>query len=230
MRVRGWTVVHCDAAGLEAPQEPTLAWVRTGVGPEAARRAALALPPVPIDAAILAGYAGGLQPGLAPGTLVVADPLLDAGDHIVPTPLAEALAETARGAGLACVRGALVTLGRVFEAPSEKAWIHAAHGAIAVDMESAVLAAVLSERGVPAAAARVVLDAAEEAVPASAGAVLRRPGLLVAGLRIAGRLRRCSAISARLLEAWLERGTGGPQGHGGRDGGHDAETQEARRR
>lgn len=226
VRAHGWRVLHRDAAALEAPREPTLAWIRTGMGPEAARRTALALPPLPIDAAILVGFAGGLAPALAPGTLVVADPLLDEAGHAVPTPLATALAETARAAGIACVRGALLTVGQVVETPSEKSRLHVAYGALAVDMESAILATVLSERGIPAAAARVVLDAAEESVPASLGAVFRRPAQIVTGLRIASRLRRCSAISARLLEAWLERTARGPEAHRPGDGGHDAEAEE----
>lgn len=225
LRARGWRVLRCQAAALEAAREPTLAFVRTGVGPEAARRAALALPPVAITAAILSGFAGGLAPGLRPGTVVVADPLLDAAGRKAATPLAAAVAETARAAGLACVRGALVTVGSVVGTPAEKARIRATHDALAVDMESAVLATVLSQRGVPAAAARVVLDTAEESVPASAGAVLRRPALLGTGLRIAFRLRRCAAISGRLLEAWLEAVLPGPDGQRRADGRHEEDPE-----
>ena len=230
MRAPGWRVLHCDASALEAPNEPTLAWVRTGVGPEAARRTALALPAIRIDAAILVGFAGGLSPGLEPGTLVVADPLLDEAGQAAATPLAAALAETARAAGLAVVRGGLVTVGRVIASPAAKARIRATHDALAVDMESAVLATALSARGVPAAAARVVLDTAEESVPASLGAVLRRPALVGTGLRIAWRMRRCSAISARLLEAWLARDAWGLPVKDREDGGDEAETEDSRAR
>jgi nucleoside phosphorylase len=227
VRAHGWRVLHRDAAALEAPREPTLTWIRTGMGPEAARRTVLALPPLAIDAALLLGFAGGLAPGMAPGTLVVGDPLLDETGHAVPTPLSKVLAETARAAGIASVRGALLTVGRVVETPTEKSRLHRAHDALAVDMESAILATVLSERGIPAAAARVVLDTAEESVPASFGAVLRHPAQIATGLRIASRLRRCSAISARLLEAWLDRTARGPEAHRPADGGHDAEAEES---
>jgi nucleoside phosphorylase len=226
----GWRVTHCAPQELEPPREPTLAWLRTGIGPAAARNAVERLPQVAIRAAILAGFAGGLAPGLAPGTLVVADPLLDSKGRQASTPLAREVFEAARAAGLGVERGPLVTVSEVAATTGEKARLHAAHGALAVDMESAVLATALAERSIPAAAVRVVLDTADEAVPVSAGALLRSPRLLVAGVRIALRMRRCTAISGRLLEAWLERLARGaePGGRDHADRDRDAEQRETR--
>jgi len=208
-------------------REPTIAWVRTGVGPESARRAAEALPDAPIAAAICTGFAAALAPGLAPYTLVLADPLFDQEGRSHETPLCAALVETARAAGLAFARGALVTAPRVVATPVDKARLHGALGALAVDTESAVLACVLSARGIPAAAARVVLDAANEAIPTGVGSVWRRPALVSSGLRIAARMRPCARISARLLEAWIGHGISRAPRSGEPDRGHDREADEA---
>jgi len=195
--------VRCPPAALRRPERDTVALARTGVGPAAAARAVQALPALPISAALCLGFAGGLAPGLAPGTVVVAEPLLDPSGVPVPTPLAPALAEAARRAGLATATGPLLTGSAVVADASAKARLHRAHGALAVDMESAVLSAALGARGVPVAAARVVLDAATESIPARPSDALRHPGRIAAGLRVAWRLRSCGRISARLLEAWL---------------------------
>jgi nucleoside phosphorylase len=209
-----------------AAREPTLAWVRTGVGPAAARRALEALPDVRISAALCSGFAGALTSAVAPGTLVIADPLLDAAGRSQPTPLADVLAQTARAAGLTWMRGALVTVARVIDTPAEKHRLHRSLGALAVDMESAVLATALSARGIPAAAARVVLDAAEEEIPTRSAAFWRWPGQIVTGVRIARRLRPCARISARLLEAWLGGGIEPAQGEPAPDAARDREAEQ----
>ena len=203
VRAPGWTEVRCRPEELAAPDRPTLAWVRTGMGIDAARRTVGAIPDIAIEAAVCTGFAGALAHDLAARRLVVADPLLDAAGKAHETPLADSLAGAARRANLDCTRGALVTVPHVADTPEEKARLRDALGALAVDMESAALAAALAERGIPAAAARVVLDTAAEEVPASLGALLRRPGLLVSSARIVARMRPCARISARLLEAWL---------------------------
>ncbi len=184
-------------------EAPTLAWIRTGVGPAAAQRTVAALPDVPIEAAICVGFAGALSRGLSPRTIIVADPLLDRSGRATPAPLADSLVAAAQAAGLDCVRGGLVTVEDMADTREAKARLREETNAVAVDMESAVLAAALAARGIPAAAARVVLDAAEEEIPSSLGALWRRPSLVASGLRIAVRMRPCARISARMLEAWL---------------------------
>jgi nucleoside phosphorylase len=159
--------------------------------------------------------------------LVIADPLLDAEGRTQATPLAALLAETAHAAGLACRRGALVTVSHVADTPAEKARLHDELGALAVDMESAVLASALAARGIPAAAARVVLDTAEEEIPGSLAALWRRPGILVSSVRIAARMRPCARISARLLEAWLAGPFGAAQRQAEPKGRDDREAEQA---
>lgn len=205
-----WKVRTATAAALTAPRVPTLVRVRTGVGPIAARRCAEALPPdLAIEGAVLGGFAGGLAPELEPGTIVIADPLLDAEGRTIPTPLAPALAQAAAAASLPHVCSPLVTMPVVLQSAEAKAALRARTGAAAVDMESAALARVLAARGVPTAAARVVLDRADEEIPPAGGvavalaAALRRPTLLWTGLRVAARIRPCARMGSRLLDAWL---------------------------
>jgi nucleoside phosphorylase len=227
VRAPGWRVLRCRPEELASPSVPTLAWIRTGMGVEAARRAVDAIPDVPIQAALCTGFAGALARDLTPRMLVVADPLLDADGRTQATPLAALLAETAHAAGLACRRGALVTVSRVADTPAKKARLHDELGALAVDMESAVLASALAARGIPAAAARVVLDTAEEEIPGSLAALWRRPGLLVSGVRIAARMHPCARISARLLEAWLGGPFGAAQRQAEPQGRDDCEAEQA---
>jgi hypothetical protein len=173
------------------------------MGPAAARRCAARLADVPVEAALLGGFAGGLDPELAPGTLVVADPLLDEAGRPVPVPLAGELERAARSAGLAVRRGALISVARVVATPQAKAALRARSGALAVDMESAALATALAARGVPAGAARVVLDAAADALPSRGAGWLGGVARAAAWLRVGARIPGCARTSARLLESWL---------------------------
>jgi len=204
-RCAGFAVRTLAPERVGALREPALVRVRTGVGLASARRCIARLPEVAIEAAVLGGFAGALAPELAPGTIFVADTVLDAASGAeLALPLAGALEAAARRAGLPVARGALVTIDEVVKSFEAKRALQARSGAIAVDMESAALAAGLAARAVPAGVARVVLDAADELVPGAES--LRAVGawrVLADGVRIARRLRPCARISARLLEAWL---------------------------
>jgi len=209
-RCAGFAVRTLAPERVGAQHGPALVRVRTGVGLAAARRCMARLPALPIEAAVLGGFAGALVPELAPGTLVVADVVIDAASGAaLALPLAGALEATARRAGLTVARGTLVTIDAVVKSAAAKRVLQQESGAIAVDMESAALAAALAARGVPAGIARVVLDAADELVPGAES--LRAVGpwrLLADGVRIARRLRPCARISARFLEAWLHDARG----------------------
>lgn len=100
---------------------------------------------------ITCGFAGGLTPGLASGTVVYeADD--DAGIR--------QLLETA-GARPARIHAAE----RVATTAAEKAQLRASTGADAVEMESQFICAICRERQLPCAIVRVVLDPAEEDLP-----------------------------------------------------------------
>lgn len=160
------------------------------------------------------GIAGGLDPALAPGDLVVATRVRGPGGAW-PADMAWAAAlARATGARLGTLAGAA----RVVADPAAKRTLHAATGgALAVDLESEAAAAFAARRGLPFAALRAVADTAAEGVPAAAAggltpdgrpatarvaaALLRRPKELPAVLTVAKRTRVALAALERAAKA-----------------------------
>jgi 4-hydroxy-3-methylbut-2-enyl diphosphate reductase len=132
--------------------------LRTGMGPERARIAAARALAIDAGNVAIAGLCGGVDPTLQPGDVVVASELRREDGTTVEVPGAAELAEQARRHGLRAHVGAVVTTDRVLK-PAERASLE---GALAVDMESAWLAAGAAGR--PLAIARVVADAADRAL------------------------------------------------------------------
>jgi 4-hydroxy-3-methylbut-2-enyl diphosphate reductase len=133
---------------------PGIRVLRTGVGPGRARAAALRLLRDGAPAVALAGLCGALDPELAPGDIVVASELRGAATGGV-TLEARGVCQALARVGLSARVGPLVTVGHVVRG-AERGRL-GADGAIAVDMESAWLAAGAGQR--PLAVLRVVLDA-----------------------------------------------------------------------
>ncbi len=135
------------------------------------------------------GIAGGLEPGLAPGTVLIARGIHD-GDSRIETAsawvvrLAAAL-PGARIVDLAGVDSAVV-------AARHKSALHRRTGAAAVDMESHVAARLAALHRLPFAALRVVADPAERTLPPAALVGMRPDGTtdIVAVLRSLGRAPR----------------------------------------
>src|SRR5579884_3559021 len=149
-----------------------VAAIATGIGPrpaaQAAQRAFKALPNASL--VISAGVAGALSPGLAIGDVVVADRLIAARtDDSAPERIVavapervEELSAILLEAGLAVSTGALLTSRRVLATGAEKRRAREQSGAIAVDMESASIAAEAASEGLPLVCIRTVMDAASE--------------------------------------------------------------------
>ena len=151
----------------------------------------------PPDLLISAGSCGALSPALArTGALVLPEVVLaPAGPPLAVDPGAHtrALAAAAR-AGLAPATGPLATVEEVVDTPAAKAALAHRTGAIAVDMESAVILAAARARGLAAIVVRGVSDTADQSLPPglarlvdaggqtrparAAALVLRRPALL----------------------------------------------------
>jgi 4-hydroxy-3-methylbut-2-en-1-yl diphosphate reductase len=135
---------------------------RTGVGQRRSRRAAgkiVADAGAP-DAVAIVGVCGGLADGLAPGDVLVADELRSmAGDATITLPHAPLLVAELAAAGLTARAGPLVTATRPVTGARRAAL--ARDGAIAVDMESAWLAAGVraADSRRPIAVVRIVIDA-----------------------------------------------------------------------
>jgi hopanoid-associated phosphorylase len=119
------------------------------------------------------GVAGGLDPLLAPGDLVIASSVVtDQHRYRADEAWARALLAAVPGSVHADISGAEAPLAD----PADKRVLRRAHRTAAVDTESHIAAAVAARRGVPFAAVRVVLDPAHRSLPPAALVPLRRDG------------------------------------------------------
>jgi len=121
------------------------------------------------------GVAGGLSPYLRPGQCVVGSAILD-GEESRPTDArwAQRLLRMIPGA----VHGPILGVGEPIANAAEKRSLHDETGAVAVDMESHVVARAAAQHGVPVAAIRVVVDPVERTIPRSALAGARPDGTI----------------------------------------------------
>ena len=119
------------------------------------------------------GIAGALAAGLPVGQWVVADAVLVDGESL-PTDaawtgrLAARLPEAARGV--------LLGVNAMVADATQKASLHSTTGAVAVDMESHIVARVARRHRLPFAAARVISDAAHHHLPPAARVGMRLDG------------------------------------------------------
>ncbi|HXW42391.1 MAG TPA: phosphorylase [Xanthobacteraceae bacterium] len=153
------------------------------------------------------GVAGGLAPHLSPGTCVVGSAVLS-GTNRMPTSAewSQKLLQTIPDA----VSGMLLGVTAPIAHPDEKRALYLKTGAIAVDMESHIVAAVGSAHDLPVAAIRVITDPAKRALPASAVAAMRPNGTtnIAAMLRsVLQRPRELPALVQTALDARAARAT-----------------------
>ena len=157
------------------------------------------------------GIAGGLAPDLVAGDWVVASGVR-AGKHTIPTDRAwsQSLMDMLPNA----VHADVVGWGALVPSSEEKFRLYEETGAVAVDMESHIAAAIAAEHHIPFTACRVIIDAAQRALPPAATlglhldgtpdmtAVIRslwqNPGQIPALIR--------TAIDYRIAEHALRRG------------------------
>jgi adenosylhomocysteine nucleosidase len=140
----------------------------TAAGAAEASRRALARP---ASALISFGLAGGLDPALHPGDVIVPEAVLTGGRVLVGDPV---LGQMLGG----------VTQHRIFGAASvardvaSKQRLRLETGAHAVDLESGAVATLATEHGLPFAALRVICDPAERALPPAALVALNGRGTI----------------------------------------------------
>ena len=111
------------------------------------------------------GVAGGLAPDLTPGDCVVASSIIDYPAVRSTDPLwSRKLADMIPDARL----GPIMGVNSVVSDPADKRKLHAFTRAVAVDMESHLVARLAAAHGLAFAAVRVIIDPAHRAVPPAA--------------------------------------------------------------
>lgn len=176
-QVRPVLVVTGMAAEARLAAGPGVTTVMAGGNPTRLRSLLHARVQPDCRAVISIGIAGGLDPSLEPGDVIVATGVAapdrrHAASSIVAHRLAARLSDHPKRVIMADVAGvdsAVVT-------PGAKRALRKATGALAVDMESHVAAAFAAQHGLPFAAVRVVCDPAHRGLPDLVATALRPDG------------------------------------------------------
>jgi adenosylhomocysteine nucleosidase len=177
-------------AGRVTLSDGTLVAV-SGIGPDAAARAARSLIEAGAEGLVSWGMAGALDPALAAGTVCLPGEVIDAHGARFTTaarwrePVAAALASSAQWPVAA---GPLLTNNAPIATVAAKQAAFRATGAVAVDMESAAVAQLAALHALPFIAVRVIVDTAGDRVPPAVEAASR-----------AGRLRTSRLVWGLLL-------------------------------
>jgi hopanoid-associated phosphorylase len=152
--------------------------------------------PSTIRGVISFGVAGGLDPSLKPGDIVLATEVV-AGDARWLAGLSlneEVVANLALKRRV--VRGGLAGAEEVIVAQARKAALWLQTGAAAVDMESHIAAAYAAGAGLPFAALRVISDSAHRSLPTLAKTAIRPDGKVDLRKILSGVVRDPGALSA----------------------------------
>lgn len=141
----------------------------SGIGAKRARLAAQTLLENGATALISWGFAGGLDPSLSPGSLILPESILakDQSPYCVDLTWRESLCDRLKPR-VDLHGGVLAESPVVLASYDEKIALFQRTGARAVDMESASIALVAKEAGVPFLVIRAISDAAKVGIPWSA--------------------------------------------------------------
>ncbi|HEV7217203.1 MAG TPA: phosphorylase [Chloroflexota bacterium] len=159
--------------------------------------------PTSIRGVISFGVAGGLDPSLKPGDVVVATEVTAGDARWLAGSLNEGLITSLTLGRRRVVRGGLAGVEEVVAAKARKAALWLQTGAAAVDMESHIAAAYAAEAGLPFAALRVISDAAHRSLPSLARSAIRPDGKVDLG-RILGSVARNPTTLRALVSAGLD--------------------------
>ena len=145
---------------------PGMTVICSSSDPQQLRALLTVFDPTTIRGVISFGVAGGLDPSLKSGDVVVATEVLaGAARWLAGLPLNEELIASVGLGNRRIVRGRLAGAEEVVVARHIKAALHLETGAAAVDMESHIAAAYAAENDLPFAALRVISDPAHRALP-----------------------------------------------------------------
>jgi adenosylhomocysteine nucleosidase len=190
----------------------------SGIGRAAAAAAAQALVDAGVSALMTFGMAGGLDPALKPGSVVIPREVIspDGTRYAACRAWREQVA-AAVSALRAVSEGNLLTSTQAIETPADKAAAFHTTGAAAVDMESAAVAEIAAKHNLPFIAVRVIVDTAADMLPRAVVAASRAGkvqlarligGLILAPREIASMIRlaqryRIAMHSLRAIGAHL---------------------------
>ncbi len=173
--------------------------VCSGSDPARLRAQLSALDASGLRAVISFGIAGGLDPSLRSGDVVVATAVVaEQGTWKMPPAVVSAMSGRVRASGIPVIEGALVGVEEPVLLPSTKAEVRAATDAIAVDMESHIGAGYAARHDLPFAAVRVISDPAERALPSLAKGALKPDGRVDFAAIFSGLARAPSQLSTLL--------------------------------
>jgi adenosylhomocysteine nucleosidase len=179
----------------------------SGIGYERAQSAARALVDAGVTALMTFGTAGGLDPALKAGCIVLPAELISpSGTRFVTCRSWRERIAAAVSSSQAVTEGNLLTSALALESVVAKAAAYRSSGAVAVDMESAAVAEVAAAARLPFIAVRVIVDTAADVLPRAVVAASRaggvRMGRLIAGLLFApGQIKPLMRLSQRYRTA-----------------------------
>ena len=196
----------------------------SGIGSEAAVRAANSLLNVGAERLISWGTAAALQPSMKSGDIIMPDELM----HISKTPLKtnesgdffkNNLMEIVKQNNIRLSRRAIINVDEFLTSPSVKYELNSQYNAVAADMESYSICEVAHQNGLEASVVRVITDTAEQSVPTFLSDVLdgygnpvypdfyleliRQPGKIPELIRLAIGFNKATS-SLRLLSKLLK--------------------------
>ena len=177
-----------DFRQLLGRRQNEIAIFHTGVGEKIGRqRIGPFLDSRPVSCVISSGFAGGVDPSLGVGDLLLAENFSD-----------PALLERAREL-LICRVGKLATVDRIVESVAEREAFARGHNAVAVDMETQWIADACAARKIPFLSLRVISDTAAAPFPAPPQVLFDLERQRIPSLRLASYLLRHPAAIARLI-------------------------------
>lgn len=181
---------------------PGMAVICSSSDPAQLRRQLGAFHPANVRGIISFGVAGGLDPSLRPGDIVVATEIVVVGSRwAAASALSDTLFAQVGAGNRKVVQGIIAGAEEVVIHPHDKSELRRATAALAVDMESHIAAAYATAMGLPFAAIRVVSDPATRALPALALDALKPNGDIDIWKVLRGIARKPSVIPSLMRTA-----------------------------
>jgi hopanoid-associated phosphorylase len=146
------------------------------------------------------GLAGGLDPALPSGSLVVADAVICADGSKIQTDRSwvDGISRTFEKSQIPFVTGEVLGLDEIAFLPETKRSLFSGTGALCVDMESHAVIRAASLEAIPFIALRVVADTASDEIPRAASRALRADGGVQVGSLVFALAKRPTDIAGLL--------------------------------